>query len=112
RAAPDLLGLPVGEEQPSVRGFTDDDASGHPIQHRLEPATLGLGLSLAKLRRRAPCLGFRLLRLDGRLPIAVDRHLVDYCVAEHEIELAQAGGGVDLKGANDRAMDDDERKQE
>src|SRR6185436_17435705 len=81
-AAPDLLRLPVGKEQLSVWSSTDDDAGGHPIQHRLEPAALGLGMSLANLCRSAPCLGVRLLRLDGRLPIEGDGELVDDGVDE------------------------------
>src|SRR2546426_1451970 len=40
RASLDLLRLPVGKEQLSARSFTDDDASWHPIQHRLQPAAL------------------------------------------------------------------------
>src|SRR5207245_8692829 len=56
RVSPDLLRLPVGEEQLSARSLTDDDASGHPIEQRLEPAALGLGMSLAHLGRPASCL--------------------------------------------------------
>src|SRR5207237_4280963 len=112
RASPDLLRLPVGKEQLSARSFTDDDASWHPIQNRLQPAALRLGMSLANLCRSASCLGVRLLRLDGRLPIESDGELVDNGVDENEIELVQAGRRFELKSAKDRAMADDERKQD
>src|SRR5439155_963302 len=53
-----------------------------------------------------------LLRLDGRLPIESDGELVDNGVDENEIELVQAGRRFELKSAKDRAMADDERKQD
>ena len=69
-------------------------------------------MSLAHLCRRASCLGLRLLRLDGRLPIERDGELVDNGVDENEIELVQARRRFELKSAEDRAVVDDEWKQD
>ena len=69
-------------------------------------------MSLANLCRSASCLGVRLLRLDGRLPIESDGELVDNGVDENEIELVQARRRFELKSAEDRAVVDDEWKQD